>query len=482
MLSRKHGPEAAAQLAELLRRANGTEHPDIDYKLLISVQSKEEKAEFAKDVALQANLESGGNLVYGVTNDGNIAGLPGVPDVELLNNILCNRLQYTPSGIDLEVVELPALSTGQNVPLLWVRVPPNRYEVLTAFLASDSTWQMPVRVGTSTRYLTPVEAASYRSAQRRGIDTQSALRVRAPEDWGEPDSLTETVATNLLPITRLPRLVWTARCNAEVEGEVRSSCGDALPPFRAFKGNIWSLRSKADCERYFRPILTGGSREVPMDKLLRRRDSRRRVISLVNDEISDYLRSLDLVWDPNRHRAYFSPENGNPREISWQAFKRRATRLVVGKKLLRDGTVHHWFHFGVRLRVEDLKQRFALALSPTWVFTRDGKTLLRSYQVTPIATKKLNREDNARILYNIQFWTQYLARGKKTVDLGLGGGTLSVSTEPLVIRVTKGIIGDQIEVTEVSPGDGSDAPEIEWSQVAEESDEDDDSEGLNQWN
>ncbi len=475
-----HGPEAAKELLDLLGRAHGTEHPDLDFKRELTVETPGQKAEFAKDVALQANLSDGGSLVYGLDDVGKPVGLDSIPDVDTLASILANRLQFNPPGIDIEVIELPTSPGGETAQVLWIRIPPNRYDIPTAFFASDASWKMPVRVGTVTKYLSPVEAASYRSMRSRSQSESSPIRGPSREEWGEPDSVTETIETNLLPIMRVPSTVWTAQCSAETQDEVRFACTGVPPPFWLRDNQIWSLRGSGECETAFRQVIASKGKESPVDRLLGKRDSRRLVIGLINAEVASYLQSLGLVWDQDRRRAYFAPDNGRPRKITWQAFKRRGTRTGVGVRTRPDKSVDHWYHFAVRPRVEDLRERFALTISPTWVFSSDGHNLLRSYSVAPIATKRLNREDNARILYNIQFWAQYLSQGSARIELPTGGGGLSISTDPFTLRVSRGVRGDHIEVPEISLEGDEDVPPITWSPVAEEREEGDE-EGLDRW-
>ena len=481
MGSKTHGPEATKELLDLLGRAHGREHPELDFKRELSVETPSQKAEFAKDVALQANLTDGGSLVYGLDDAGMPVGMENTPDVDTLASILANRLQFNPPGIDIEVVEIPTSNPGKPAQVLWIRIPPNRYDIPTAFFASDASWKMPVRVGTVTKYLSPVEAASYRSMRSRSQPESPQIRGPSHEEWGDPDPVAETIETNLLPVTRIPSTLWTAQSSADTEEEVRSLCSGAPPPFWLRDNQIWSLRGAGECNEAFRPVIMSKGNESSIDRLLGRRASRRMVIGLINAEVASYLQGLGLVWDQDRRRAFFPPDNGRPRKVTWQAFKRKGTRTVVGIRTRLDKSVDHWYHFAVRPRVEDLRERFAITLSPTWVFSSDGYSLLRSYSVAPIATKRLNREDNARILYNIQFWAQYLSQGKAGIELPTGGGGVSISTDPITLRVSRGILGDHIEVPEIALDGDEDVPPITWSPIAEER-EDGDEEGLDRWN
>jgi hypothetical protein len=459
------------ELLELLRAAGGREHPGIDFKRDIQVRTTAQKAELAKDVALQANLPEGGNLAYGVDESGNPVGLLDDPDPDLVASILVNRLQFAPPGIDCRVVPYQDPLPGRKPVLLWIRIPPNCYTIGTCFLAEDGNLRMPIRVDSLTKYLNPAESASLNLQRDREGPPRQVARLATMSYNAEPDATVELLDSNLLPVVELPRSVWIASTKCESENDVRKVCGGDLPPFRVIRGWLYTLRPTAESRFRFSSVTSTSGSLQALDKLLRNRDRRRVVIGLLNSELVRYALRRGLIAEEDGSRLYFPPEQGQPRSITWQSLSKKATREVVGIRLRTGGTVDHWFHFAVNLRLQDLGNRFAALINPGWVFTYDGHKLLRSFEVAPVATPKMNREDNARILYNTQFWAQFLSDGNRQIEIPLASGSLRISTETVKLRVPFGIAKDRISVPSNPTSESDLPPDILWSDVAEIDDE-----------
>lgn len=460
-------PDLEDELRDLLRRSKGAERLDIEFKAALELRTAAQKAELAKDVALQANSPSGGNLLYGFDNTGSPIGLPTPVVRDDVARVLAGRLMFAPLNIEIRSLEMQN-SAGGQVDVLWVTVGASPYAVPTAFLDTDGTWKVPMRVDTVTRYLSPVEAiALYRSREPEAPPL--GPRFLPVSFSAEPDPVAETLDSNLFPFVRTPQVLWAGGTKAEAEEEVRAWCGSGVPPFRLWKGQILCLREYDECERSFSSALKEPGRLLPARDFLRQRDARRVMIGLLNKELTSYAIAIPvggpdavtesdrspnprehLVFDEEAGRLYFPPLAGKPWKYRWQAFQRQGTRTVVGVKLRPDGSVRHWDHFGTRLRIEDLGRTFALMIEPTWTFTRDGIVPLPSYRVVRVATRKMGLEDNARILYNVHFWACLLSQGAPRISLPLGGGGAIVSREPIRINLKAGIAADAVTVPDVS--------------------------------
>jgi hypothetical protein len=433
-------------LRELLRHAQKGERSDVEFKVKLDLDTHLQKAEFAKDVALQANLPAGGNIVYGVDDSGNIVGLSSPLEKDRLAGVLANRLMFAPNGIEIIPIQLDD-SSGQRVELIWIRVPASRNFIPTSFLGVDATFRMPVRIDTVTKYLTPVEAvAYYRGKEPRQLLSQGPIPSVIFD--GNADEVDEVLETNLFPFISLPESVWVAATSAYTNEEVESVCGSSLLPYRLWRNQLFCLRASGECQ-VFQDVLRSSPRLEPIGRMLKNRDSRRVFIGLLNDELLSYACGMDLLLDDSSGKVYFGPEGGKPRKLSWRAFSRTGTRTVAAPRLRSDGTVRHWYHFAMRLRTEDLEETLSLMIDPSWVFSKDGTTLIRSYSVTPLASSKTSLEDNARILYNRRFAIQFLSGDRKSIDLPVGYGGARISTEPVACRLKLGIKGDAIAVPEV---------------------------------
>jgi hypothetical protein len=456
-MARSQEKRVDQELTLLLKSARSAEHPDLEFKLELHFESVAEKAELAKDVALQANLPSGGSIVYGVTNEGQPEGLSIVPEKNRIENVLANRLMFPPSSID--VIETQLLSTkGSAVPVIWIRVGPNPQGPITCFLGSDSSWKLPRRVGTVTRYLSPAEAIVVsRPAQLEGSQVQRGMPTYAIGD--APDILSESLESNLFPFAALPHTVWSGPTTSASSLEVAREIGGLCPPVAVQDGQLYSLRSDAECSRVFSAFLTASAGPVPTMRILRRHGSRAMFIGLLNQELVDFCLRRGLGFDADKKRIYFHTDEGKATTVAWRAYKNRTTRVVAAPRLTKEGATIYWYHLATRLDVVDLEDSFALAINPTWVFSKDGTTLLEGVAVGPIAGRRMAFEDNARVRYNVRFWIRFLSNEAERLQLPLRSGGATIVANSSHVTLPVGIASDRQAVVELGGGSDEEIPE-----------------------
>lgn len=441
--------EPTELLKRLLSKAKDTERPDIEFKRTISIETVAQKAEFAKDIALQANLDNGGNIIYGVDNDGAIVGLSFNCKKDDLANVLVNRLFYAPPGIEIIPVTLETISGGP-AELIWIRIPPSKYAMLTSFLGSDGTWKTPVRIDTVTKYLSPPEAVDY---YRKKVEGRPRLPDGIVSDYGnEPDLVREVLETNILPFIDSPRTIWIAPTNFNDESEVRKT-SSSVPPFRIWKHKIVCLRESRECEVAFVHAIKGEGHSEGVDRFIDTRDKINLVKGLLNQELVELAKTLSLGYDEKHDKVFIKCEDSTPIERTWQSFSRQATRTVVGYNKKLDGSIRYWYHFAASIKADYLNGNFVLVIEPSWVFTKDGTKPLESYRMSTVATKRLNLEDNARILYNNHFWYQLLSNNGRFIILKLAGGDVRISAKPMHYDIDYGIANDEILVTALAMDD-----------------------------
>lgn len=453
--SGQQSPDGA--LLELLESARGSESPALEFKLDLRLDSRSQKAEFAKDIALQANLPTGGSVVFGVDDNGKVVGLVGAPPKSQIENVLVNRLMFPPPTID--ILECTVKSgSGEHVPVIWIRVAANSNGPITCFRAEDSTWKLPRRVGTATRYLDPAEAIVV-GAQAATAGATSPLRPPKAPLWDRPDTLTEIMESNLFPVIRLPNTLWQAPTDVASSGEVRRRVGERCPPFVVGDGHLYSLRSDEDCLLAFSSFIKGPSAPVQTRRLLKRHSTRRQLIGLLNQELVDFCLSRGLAYDPDKERIYFRPIDGKPIKVDWQSYKTRASRTVAGPRQTKEGVTLYWYHLAARISIVDLEDSLSVAINPTWVFSADSVRLIEGVRVGPIAGRKMAFEDNARVRYNVRFWIRYLSEGAERIRLPLRAGGLVIRADSQRVTLPAGIAEDRQSVTVDEGGSSNDVPE-----------------------
>lgn len=444
VISPNASEEELETLTNILTNAEKGEKSDIEFKTDLFIDTTAQKAELAKDVALQASLPEGGNILYGIDKLGKIVGVTFCGKEESISTILANRLQFVSSGI--EIIFAAVDIEGENpVPLIWIRVPKSNFDTPCAFLDKDGIWKMPIRTGTTTKYLNPVEAVQYyKCNSKMGVPLEQTPDIILETG---ADYFREVIESNLLELKTPPRTVTVVKMGNLTLGDIENKYGMFPFPFAQYEGELISLRETRAVEKYFG---NGGPRPYSKNArdYLREKDKRRVIVNLLNQELFTYADNLGFNIDVERGRIFFSLDGGQIRKITWSSFSKKATRTVVGFTADRDGNPRYWYHYGAYLNIKEIERSFFIAVSPTWVFTFDGEKPLDKEIKQKVATKKMNREDNARILYNQHFWFQFFSGNNKSFRLPLAHNCGLVTADPLVCNINVGLKNDNIRLAE----------------------------------
>lgn len=448
--------EDLESLKMMLENAEGGEKTNIEFKSDLFLDTIGQKAELAKDVALQASLPGGGHIIYGIDNSGKIIGVSYTGIEETISNILSNRLQFVPSGIEI-IFAAVDLKDQNPASLIWIKIPKSDYEIPCAFLDKDGLWKMPVRVGTTTKYLNPVEAVQFfKSKTGSGISIEIAQSIAMETGV---DFEKEIIESNLLEMKKPPKIVWAYKVGRDMTSiDLIKKYGEAPFPYQIFDDDFLCLRDRQEIEKYF-TMTNKNLISYRASEFLKNKDNRKVLINLLNQELFCYAESIGLISDNERGRIFFSRDGEGIRKISWMSFSRKATRTVVGYTSYQDGSPRYWYHYGAYIKIKEIDRRLYVAISPTWVFTFDGIKPLDNEIKQKVATKKMNKEDNARILYNQHLWYQILSGNNRLFQLPLADNCGTISLEPLSCSINVGIKDDNIRMAEREMNDEEEIPE-----------------------
>jgi len=151
-------------IKELLQRYGKIERPNIDFKRRLDLTSTPKKVELAKDIATMCEL--GGYILFGFENDGTPVGIdPATFNEEQISQVIANRCLYPSRGIVAELQDYE--EDGVNYTVGVISVPESSFELPTCFKDINGNLKAPVRVGSTTSYLTPTEAIEYYKAKRK---------------------------------------------------------------------------------------------------------------------------------------------------------------------------------------------------------------------------------------------------------------------------------------------------------------------------
>lgn len=298
------------------------------------------------------------------------------------------------------------------------------------------------------------------------IDRAQLVAERAGTD-AFPDTKTELLQCNLLPIERLPPRIWVAPARPELKAQGRRSTPampskkdliDAAraaqeaagaekvftPAFRIMNDNIVSFHDLSEPDGPLAGVVDDGAAEDFATKtFMTDEDHRRIAISLLNMAIARHARRCGLVIDDTKFNRFFFPSrDGGENVINWRPNKNRASRRVA-KPMQRDGKTVFWRHLSAYLKMLYLADKLYLQIDPTWVLTENGTTVKAGPDIGRVVIRWTGRERNLHVLYHVRFWTSILRNRKPgPISIYAGDQTLEISQQPVFSQVPYGILSD----------------------------------------
>jgi hypothetical protein len=243
----------------------------------------------------------------------------------------------------------------------------------------------------------------------------------------------ETLFSNLLPVLRLPRFVYSAPCkyNDSQEREaarhiVYRSGVREMTPFIIRNGSLFCFQNLSDDGSPFRDLL--------LEKNVERYASEEWwddpnllgwYQSLLNNALNKLTgrRGLNLNRKPRQY--YFQPTAlGLVREVIYRPLNQAsATRQVVWQPIIKKTGLPrpYWLHRAVTLRFHRVGQEhWCLSIEPSFRVTTDGQHPLASENIGSKVTRKMARMFNYDFLSEVQFWRDFLSESQPRIVLDFG--------------------------------------------------------------
>lgn len=231
--------------------------------------------------------------------------------------------------------------------------------------------------------------------------------------------------SNLLEVLALPPVVWHGGTDARAPGPVWKATGATdLPPFILRDKRLYTFSDLTDRANPLSGVVDRGDvEELSLGEFTDGEEGERRLVSLLNPCLARHLDRKGLVVDKKRLRAYFPRTVDGPREITYQARARRATRTVTKPIVSRTTQqVRYWEHESVRFDFERYRDAWSLQVLPGYVFTTNGwRRLVDSPRVGALATRRASRDYNPNVNSDLVFWTWVVSGGEDNVVIDTGG-------------------------------------------------------------
>lgn len=267
------------------------------------------------------------------------------------------------------------------------------------------------------------------------------------------DEINEQIASNLLPITTIPRHVWIGPCGSVTYKEVFDHLNKTRginPTFVLRENRLYSFWDLNDPECPFRTFLIGDSIEkIEITPWLNNLDKKNILIELLNRAFRNHCFNLELQYDKRHNRHFFFPYAEGDRTFQWHTGERKSTRTVVKKYVKGKSKYEFWKHHSLHGRFLNLGSEIFLQLVPGYTFTRDGYTASGKDQGS-LSTKWTHEEYNSSVFYHIRFWCYVLSSGENKIKIYLGKENyLDVDITPSVAEISVGIDGDHLTMDKV---------------------------------
>ncbi len=200
--------------------------------------------------------------------------------------------------------------------------------------------------------------------------TRRSARIDTLTQTAQPTRPVIQFHTNILEVLSLPATLWSAPTvlrkapDPKVSPEARD-----WPRFVCYDSSMYTFADLTHLENPLRPMVTDDAiRQLSVTELASNANGERRLVHLLHEILFHHLSRQGLRVDWRRKRAYFTcPLDRQPvRHKQYRARLRQSRRRVA--KWERSYCVHDAAVF----RFERYAHTWALLITPTYVFTRDG--------------------------------------------------------------------------------------------------------------
>jgi hypothetical protein len=324
--------------------------------------------------------------------------------------------------------------------------------------------------------------------------TGRAVARRVEQKAAEPYRA-ETVHSTLLPVSRLPKYIYSVPCDYN-DDEEKLAAKQLVPPFEdgvmypfiIRGGNLICFRNLRVASGPFKSLV--GDRKVSRDLAVEwwNGDDNLRgwFVTLLNRSLNKLTGRRRLNLDKDHHRYYFEPkEPGQSVEIAYHPLNQKsASRSVVWQPVTKISGLPKtfWYHLAVALKFQQVSARgWCLSIRPELRVTKDGKVPLDSEKIGSKVTKKISRIYNHNLLADLQFWRDYLSDGLPRIVLRFDDDeTLVISTT--LMRTQISWPGMPAEFAQAFKNTDFEEDLFSWSELAElrAHDEDEDVD-VDQW-
>ncbi len=251
---------------------------------------------------------------------------------------------------------------------------------------------------------------------------------------GELPLVRETVHSTLLPVLKVPRFVFGAPCKHRDSQEKEAAKavlipeGDELCPFIIRNGNmLFAFNDLRREDGPFRALVDFKKTKLSRSaRWWEHPDKAKWFVTLLNRSLNKLTGRRGLMLDKEHHRYFFAcDETGKEKSVDYRPLNQKnlTSRKVVWRPVSRKTGEPRffWNHLAVGLRFQQAdRQAWYLSLRPEMRITKDGTKPIESKRTGSRVTREKAHMFNYDLLEDVNFWRDYLSKGRPRIVLRFG--------------------------------------------------------------
>lgn len=426
------------------------ESPYLDFKLVINTDKFSDFPEIAKDIFAFSNY-GGGWILIGWKEEKKSQFTPiGVPeDYKIDEATLQEKFNsFVDDPLQILYKETKELVNGVEKRFGFVFIPPSS-KILTPIkdgkYSKDSKERVVFKKGAvfyrrGTQNISPPSDYELKILKNRLEQENYRISILS----GEPDTIEESIESNLFEVGKLPKYVYLGNKKPYDDASIKFLLKqEGIFPefyykFKEWNRKIVTFENLQDGNNPYSKLVDQSSiTRESVDSWIVDSDKGKLIIELLNRELKHYAMSKGLFYSQNRDKLYY-PTISETRKESWKGRYSKSTRQVAFKMYAEQLRKFVYCHVAFYANFIKIGNKIFLRVLPTFILTENGKKSISGFDEGRVITRLSYDVYNNSYLNTILFWIDKLGDGKNILIRDY----IEIDSKPASIDMKVGILFD----------------------------------------
>jgi len=277
------------------------------------------------------------------------------------------------------------------------------------------------------------------------------------EKQNEQESKSEFLYASFLPISHLPRFVFSAGTSFRKSNILElfdilntQEHKDVLYAFELKNQRLYTFFDLREPNNPFRGAYDQTTVEVlNATDLWENPDSHRLYITLLNRSLTSYLKKRGVAYDAEHFRHYFLPDKTTvERKFTYKSLAGKSTPKSLVHNPITKATglpKSYWIHLAANLSFQQVEQRqWVFTIRPERHLTKDGYEPYTHSSIGSKITRIKSTMYNWGYLQEIQLWREFLTNAKPRLYLSFGKQSILIENTLLKEEIQwVGVLDDE---------------------------------------